>query len=246
MDHTQAIKQMTAERYLLNELAPEERDAYEEHVFECTECAMDLRAGAAFVDEAKVQLPGLLAVLPDSPPAKTSRRRREGKGWFSWMRTEPMRTEWMRPAYAVPLFAALLLIVGYQNVVTFPSLRASANQPQLLASIPLHGATRGGEHLSINADHKHGIVLPFEFFRQPGAPLYATYSFVLTDSQGKLDWTGTIAAPDDSVDGDQRISLVIPGAMMQNGSYTVTIYGVGSQGERAEIQKQAFDLHLTE
>ena len=31
MDHNQAIKEMAAERYLLNELTPELRDAFEEH-----------------------------------------------------------------------------------------------------------------------------------------------------------------------------------------------------------------------
>jgi len=240
MDHTEALKQMAAERYLLNELEAAEREAFEEHVFECDECAFDLRAGAAFVDEAKAQLPDLLATSPDTPRAKTVKPQRDNRGWFSWMRNG------MNPAFAVPTFAALLLIVGYQNLVTLPALRASADQPQLLASVPLHGATRGGERLTINADRVHGFVLPFELFRQPDAPNYASYSFVLSDSQGKLDWSGTIAVQNDHESGDQRISLVIPGAMLENGAYTVAVYGVGSQGERTEIEKQLFDLHLTE
>ena len=59
MDHSEAVEQMLAERYLLNELPPEMRDAFEEHMFDCPECAFDMRAGAAFIDEAKLQLPGL-------------------------------------------------------------------------------------------------------------------------------------------------------------------------------------------
>ena len=241
MDHTEALKQMAAERYLLNELAAEDREAFEEHFFDCAECALDLRAGAAFVDEAKVQLPDLVATSPTSPSASALRPRRESKGWFS-----RLFTVWPSPAFAVPAFASLLLIVGYQNLVTFPGLRATANQPQLLASVPLHGATRGGERVTINANRSHGIVLPFEFFRQPGAPTFASYSFELSDSQGKLAWTGTIAAPDNREDGDQRISLAIPGAIMQNGVYSVAVYGVGSEGQRTEIEKQLFDLHLSE
>ena len=64
MDHTDAVQQMTAERYLLEELTPEERNRFEEHAFDCPECALDLRAGAAFVDEAKAQLPELEAKQP--------------------------------------------------------------------------------------------------------------------------------------------------------------------------------------
>ena len=53
MNHSEAVEQMTSERYLLNELAPDARDAFEEHVFDCPECALNLRAGALFVHEAK-------------------------------------------------------------------------------------------------------------------------------------------------------------------------------------------------
>ena len=61
MNHSEAVEQMASERYLLNELTPDARDAFEEHVFDCPECALDLRAGTLFVHEAKVQLPELVA-----------------------------------------------------------------------------------------------------------------------------------------------------------------------------------------
>ena len=49
MDHTDATRLMATDQYLLNELAPEVRDEFEEHLFGCSECALDLRSGAAFV-----------------------------------------------------------------------------------------------------------------------------------------------------------------------------------------------------
>jgi len=67
MDHNEAIKQMAAERYLLNELTPDLRDAFEEHAFGCPECALDLRAGSAFINIAKGELPG----LPSTSPAES-------------------------------------------------------------------------------------------------------------------------------------------------------------------------------
>ena len=67
MDHNEATKQMAAERYLLDELTPELRDAFEEHAFDCPECSVDLRAGATFIGAAKVELPKIAeasAALP--------------------------------------------------------------------------------------------------------------------------------------------------------------------------------------
>ena len=73
MNHSEAVEQMTSERYLLNELTPDARDAFEEHAFDCPECALDLRAGALFVHEAKVQLPELVASQARSEMAKAKR-----------------------------------------------------------------------------------------------------------------------------------------------------------------------------
>src|SRR5665213_1387112 len=236
MDHSEAVKQMAVERYLLRELTPDEREAFEEHVFDCPECALDLRAGAAFVNEAKAQLPNLTASLPAAPSAGSRKPRKDWSSWFSWL----------RPAIAAPAFAALLLVFGYQNLVTFPALRATVAQPHLLFSIPMHGATRGADHLVIDADRSHGFALPFDFYRDSRAANYASYSFDLYDPQGKLAWTGAITVPDDLKNSDQRISLAIPCARLQNGTYRVSATGIGLNGERTEVESQVFDLHLSE
>lgn len=46
MNHDNAIKTMAAERYILDDLEPAERDAFEEHFFDCTECTADVRDAA--------------------------------------------------------------------------------------------------------------------------------------------------------------------------------------------------------
>jgi hypothetical protein len=46
MEHAEATETMAAERYLLGEMTPEDRDAFEEHFFGCAECADDVRDGA--------------------------------------------------------------------------------------------------------------------------------------------------------------------------------------------------------
>jgi len=61
MNHNEAMQELATERYLLDELSPELREAFEEHMFDCQECAFDVRAGNVFLSEAKVQLPQIAA-----------------------------------------------------------------------------------------------------------------------------------------------------------------------------------------
>jgi len=232
MDHGQAVEQMAAERYLLNELTSEQRDAFEEHVFDCHDCALDLRAAAAFMEEAKVQLPTLAAAA--APPAINAvKRRSRWEGWFSFG----------RPAFAVPAFAALLAVIGFQNFVTLPALRSQADSPRLMAWTPLHGATRGGT-ASVTADRKQGVALPIDVSPEPGAGPYASYSFDLIDPQGKTAWTGSMAAPASGDGQGQRILLAVPGALLKNGSYTVAVSGVADNGGRTPLDRYTFNLAL--
>ncbi len=232
MDHSEAVKQMAVERYLLDELTPEAREGFEAHVFDCPECALDLRAAAAFVDEAKLQLPELAAHLPVSSQPAAARPRVKRDGWFSWV----------RPAFAVPVFAALLMVVCYQNVVTFPALRAEATQPRLLPWVPVHIATRGEGGTHVAADHVHGVALRLDLSAQTGAEAYGSYAFDLLDSRGKVVWSGTMAASAAGVSGAQRILLAIPGAALHNGAYSVQVFGGGNHGERTPIEEFLFDV----
>jgi hypothetical protein len=233
MDHNEVLQQMAAERYLLNELTPDAREAFEEHLFDCPECALDLRAGVAFVDEAKIQLPKLAPSAPSPLPAQGRPVKVKREWWINWF----------QPAFAAPVFATMLAFIGYQSFFVMPGLREAASQPQLLAWAPLHGSTRGLP-LTINADRKHGVALPIELPQQPSQGAYAGYSFSLIDPQGKAAWTGSVAAPTDEASEGQRISLAIPGAMLHDGSYTVTVSGVTPRGEHTVIDQYAFSLHL--
>jgi hypothetical protein len=47
-EHRAAKESMAAERYVLDEMEPAERDAFEEHFFDCVECSNDVR------DESKI------------------------------------------------------------------------------------------------------------------------------------------------------------------------------------------------
>ena len=120
MDHEVASTTHAVERYLLGEMPSPERDAFEEHYFACTECAEGVRSGSVMVRDIK-------HVLRDLRPApKTS-----SPGWLSWL----------TPQFVAPAFAALSLavVVGYQNTVIMPDLKAPRSMG---AAIILDGQTR--------------------------------------------------------------------------------------------------------
>lgn len=53
MEHSEATDTMASARYLLGEMTNEERDAFEEHYFGCSECARDVRDGSAMIDSIR-------------------------------------------------------------------------------------------------------------------------------------------------------------------------------------------------
>jgi len=238
MDHSEAVEQMLAERYLLNELPPEMRDAFEEHMFDCPECAFDMRAGAAFVDEAKLQLPGLTVEPGTASSAGLGMRAgtpAKKRSLFSWWR--PM---FASPVFAAPVFATLLIVVGYQNLVTYPALRSASSEPRLLSSVALHAGARGGDHLAVEADRKQGVVLAVDV---PQQSTYTSYTVDLYDPQGKLAWTQKVAASAVGT-ADGTLWLMIPGTGLQQGSYSLAVSGVNPTGQATEIERRAFDIHI--
>jgi len=111
MNHEQAVQEMATERYLLDELSPELRDAFEEHMFDCAECALDVRAGNVFMTEAKVQLPEIAARAAVQAPVRPAPARAK-KSWWSVF-TSPV----FGPAFAAPAFAALLAELHVRSLI---------------------------------------------------------------------------------------------------------------------------------
>ena len=118
MDHKTAVETMAAERYLLDEMNGDEREAFEEHFFECALCADVIRSGGLMRDGIRA---GLIT------PRATARAATP----LSW-----------RPAIAIPwaAAAALAIVAGYESVHA-PS--ASNGVPLALAPMTLRPASRG-------------------------------------------------------------------------------------------------------
>lgn len=105
MEHTDAIQLQAVEKYVLGELSPALQNEFEAHYFDCSECSLNVRAGVAFAAASRQYF----ADVP-IPAVGTAPR---SVGWFAWL----------KPMIAVPAFAALLFLIGYQNLVSIPHLK---------------------------------------------------------------------------------------------------------------------------
>jgi len=224
MDHAEASRLMATEKYLLDELPSDVREQFEEHLFGCHDCAMDVRAGAVFLEQGKVALADSAAV---TVPARTQ--------------ATPGRFAWLRPAFAIPAFAVLLLVVAYQNLVTYPTLRntvAQANAPQILPVASLVGAATRGTNVPELAVHPgESFLLPLDI---PPQSAFASYRIEFHNPSDGVEWSLVVSAE------AARNSLPIraPG-VAEGGQYQVVVIGLNPQGEKvSEVGRYPFELQF--
>ena len=226
MNHNDAIDQQAAVKYLLGELPPVQRDAYEDHYFDCAACATDLKALATFADTAREVLrqEAAVSLAQACAPARSS--------WFAWL----------RPVAAVPVFAALLLIIGYQSFVTIPNAKESVvtSASQILFnSHPLRGVNTAGEEgrtLSIRPDESFFLNFDFVPTRR-----FNNYIGQLEDSAGRVLLRSKIAG----VNANQEAHLPIPAGMLHPGKYILAFYGDPGGIDKINPQNDAGRLPFT-
>lgn len=224
MDHDHVAAQRLAERYLLDELDPEVREEFEEHFFECSDCALDVRAGSEFVASARI-------VLGEDPGAEVREPVRNEK------RTRSRWFTWFRPAYAVPALLTLLAVLGYQNMVTYPRLRTALRRPQILPWATVTVGTWGSSGSTVSVEAGKGFLL---FVRIPPEGGYSRYVADLYDPAGRLDCSLTI--PTAGV--QDQWSLLIPGANRKSGNYRVAVRGITDGGQSKDVGSSTLTLQV--
>jgi anti-sigma factor RsiW len=224
MDHNDAVQQNATERYLLDELDSELRDQFEEHLFDCQECALDVRAGAMFVEQSKV----ILA----EPEASSVPEKRQAHDT-----AKPRWLAWLRPAFAVPVFALLLAVIGYQNFVMVPKLTQAANEPRVGPWVSVNVSTRGGETKQVKAQPGQGFGVVLNLPPQDG---FASYAADLYNPAGKLEWSGSISmAP-----AEEARQIYVPGRNRQPGTYMLVVRGINPTGVSQELSRQSIELQI--
>jgi Putative zinc-finger len=222
MDHDEAVRQKAPERYLLNELDPQARDQFEEHLFDCHDCALDVRAAATFIEQSKI----ILAKETVSVPARVPAAKPVSAGWFAWL----------RPALAVPALAVLLAVVGYQNFVTVPHLSAAANKPHLVVATSVNLMTYGSNSSPVSVQAGAGFLL--NVIVPPGSH-YPVYKLYLYNPAGQVELPLTIPAST-----EDTWSIEMPAAERQSGKYKVAVTGVAADGKETPVGESSFELQV--
>ena len=177
MDHIQALADKASERYLLGEMTEPERFAFEAHYFECSECAEEVRLGAALARGIRAVRREDAALRPhalDAPSERTANR------WWGWL----------TPAALVPsaIAAMLACVVGYQSLVTIPRMGG----PRALTPVVLRAAARGDEQTVTREPGQPYTALQFDVnAADPGVAL----RYELTPEGGAVRIQGVATAP---------------------------------------------------
>jgi hypothetical protein len=225
MDHSDVVRLQAVEKYVLGELSAELRDQFEEHYFDCSECAQDVKTLATFMTASRA----ILAERERSTAAELGKGPERGD-WFAWL----------RPAIALPAMAALALVIVFQNVVTIPALKQHQGTSEagvFATSYRLQGATRGDTASRVAIAPEQSFALDFDF--TPAVP-YQSYIGKLVDKSG-----GTVVSF--AVGGEmanREVHLVIPGGKVRAGEYQLIFLGrsnLPSKDEQSrEVQRISF------
>lgn len=210
MDHNEAVRLQAAEKYLLGELQKEQHAAFEEHFFDCPACAEEVKATAAFMESARQvyreQVPETVEVKGLVPASPTAR------GWFAWL----------QPAFAIPVFAALLLFIGYQNGVTIPNLKQASPGVVIgegaksfsLLSADSRGEGTSAPRIAVGAREDFRLEVDMPGNSSTG------YSCQIQDESGKVLASFTVS----SEEAKNTVTRIIRGGSLKPGRYTIAIF----------------------
>jgi predicted secreted protein len=221
MDHDEAVRLQAAQKYLLGQLPKDEHAAYEEHYFDCSLCAEEIKATAAFMESVRQVAREQALQAIDTKRLTPVTRTNSNGGWFAWL----------KPAFAIPVMAALLLFIGYQNGVTIPGLKDSSSAPIISSSFQILGSVRGGSEDSdaankVRVKQGESFLLKFDF---TPAGTASEYSWQLLGPSGQAIRYGTLG-------GDkkyQTVSLPVVGGVQSAGKYSLVFFG-DAKGNEAQ------------
>jgi len=221
MDHAEAARKFAVEQYILGELSETEREEFERHFFECTECAEGLEAGTVLVANAK-------SVLREAQFPERRAAVRERKSWFSF-------SGWgFAPAAALAGCAILAVLTGYQNLVQIPALegRAASGDMVIAPAISVRAA-RSAQGLTFSKQSGMMSVTVAHEWEEP----YTRY-------QGEIERAGGPAvakAEIPATPGDITITAAL--GRFAPGSYSLNLYGLREgSAERKQVARIPFSL----
>jgi hypothetical protein len=223
--HQEALDTLASERYLLNEMSEKDRDAFEEHFFDCHVCADDLRVGAAMLQGARAGFAGT------ATPGRV----------FSMAAKRPGRTlmnpVWYR-SVALPWAAAatLAVVAGYQALFVVPALRRDSS-PVALAPVTLRPESRGAEPVVTKDASGSPVSLAVEIADPPQG---GEITYDLSDANGRRIVSGRAAAP---APGTPLLLLLPSWTVVGPMHYILTVHDAAPAGRSLGEYRFAVSTH---
>lgn len=225
MNHQQALEQHATERYLLREMAPQERHAFEEHYLECAECLEAVTFGTDFLEAGR------------QVAKEMKQHERNVVCVVSWReRLAPVLSGWLRPASALVFAVLLCSIIAYQGL----QIHQLKNEQTTKVARPefrsvLTGIAHGaGEAKLVEVPRNAVVSLGIEYDRSGD---YVSYRAQVQNEAGSI--RQSIDLPD--TPGDMANVALLPGNLNE-GEYTLIILGRTADGSEKEVGRRAFNL----
>ena len=208
MNHEEAIENQVAAGYLLGDLTETERDAFEEHYFDCRECGDTVRAGAAM-------LAGGREVVENES---------------SFRRFRPLKS-----ALTGAAAAAAIVVATYQTAVIprLQSLATPAVMEVMRPTEPVSGATRGteGEEQILRFKGEETLAL----YREIPDERFPSYEVELRTASGKVVMKDDVSKELTSELLATSLPIPLRVRPLPAGRYALAIRGVREDGNRPEL-----------
>jgi hypothetical protein len=228
MNHQDALREMSVERYLLGELHGEALDRFEEHLFDCPLCVTDLRAGSTFINAARSELRAAI----DAEPAR--------EGPFQWI------SGLLRPSFLAPALAACLLVMAVESFILLPGMRREVVQvetPAVLNALVLANAGARGDIVAEIVAPLHGAFLLSVDI--PGRSGFSGYLLSLYSPLGAMVWQTKIAPQQ----ANDAVLIHVPTDITKAGLNTLLVQGLpsvaGAGGKLEDLARYRFQLNVS-
>jgi hypothetical protein len=218
MDHETAIRIQAAERYILEEFPPEERAEFEEHFFECPECAEEVRSATIFAANATEAL-----------------KEERAKQTATWERSaaRPRRRFWWTLAASAALNVALLAGIGLERFGA-PGTKATI-EPQFYSTVAVAAASRGSQSTAQLPAGAQFFGVRFDLM--PGQQ-FQSFEYQILDAKGSVRDVKSLAAPTGE---SSELQFSVPVVSLDPGEYVLVVHGKQS-GNSTEIGRRAFSV----
>ncbi len=216
MTHEDVVNSQAVEKYLLAELSLDEREHFEQHYFECPECAAEVQVAESFAANAR-------AVLAEEAGRRATYRPVKPRKVLGLL-------GWRRPAFALAWgMAALFAVLSLVLQMRLNRLGA----PQAYPAFFLHGTARGDEQVLRAQRTARFVGLSLDV---PPGHSPAKYQCALQDPAGHTRCCIDLPAPSDP---GASLNVLVPVSGMTSGRYTLVLYSGG-----AELGRYPFILQI--